>query len=123
MHGHFEDEYEKTPPTLGQRLAEGAAAIVGSWKFIIVQSLVLLTWAYLNLRGVVHFDPYPFILLNLVLSLQAAYAGPMILMAQNRQNEKDRKALYGDYELDYDSHERLKLIEEKLDKLLKEKGE
>ena len=123
MHGHFEDEFEKTPPTLGQRMAEGVAALVGSWRFIIFQSVVLLVWVYLNMKGVVKFDPYPFILLNLVLSLQAAYTAPMILMAQNRQNEKDRKALYGDYELDYESHERLKLIEEKLDKLLKEKGE
>jgi len=117
MGGHIEEELEKTPPTLGQRLAELLAKQVGSWKFFFIQTLGLAVWVYINTRGIAHFDPYPYILLNLMLSLQAAYTAPMILMAQNRQNEKDRKALYGDYDLTYDVDTRLKKLEEKIDKL------
>src|SRR5262245_58491505 len=79
--------------TLGQRVADQVAAVVGSWPFIIVQSLLLFAWmtvnVYLAVReamqpGYLHaWDPYPFILLNLVLSFQAAYTGPVVMMAQN----------------------------------------
>jgi uncharacterized membrane protein len=76
------------------------AHVVGSWKFIIIQSMFMLFYLAWNiLPGFFHFDPYPFTLLNLVLSFQAAYTGPVILMAQNVQDEKDREIVYKDFEL------------------------
>ncbi|HZZ77108.1 MAG TPA: DUF1003 domain-containing protein [Gemmataceae bacterium] len=81
--------------TLGQRVADVVAATVGSWPFLIVQSVILAVWVTLNLAvWFYHWDPYPFILLNLALSFQAAYASPIILMSQNRQaqvNERRNK--------------------------------
>ncbi|EEF61477.1 DUF1003 domain-containing protein [Pedosphaera parvula] len=71
--------------TFGERVADGFAACVGSWTFIIIQSVLLAIWVCLNLIAwVKHWDPYPFILLNLALSFQAAYASPIIMMSQNR---------------------------------------
>lgn len=72
--------------TVGQRLADRFAAVVGSWTFIVIQSILLAAWVVLNLIAWSHhWDPYPFILLNLALSFQAAYASPIIMMSQNRQ--------------------------------------
>ena len=72
--------------TLGERVADGFASAVGSWTFIIIQSVLLIVWVILNVIGWWrHWDPYPFILLNLALSFQAAYASPIIMMSQNRQ--------------------------------------
>src|SRR5260370_40022573 len=72
--------------TFGERVADGFAAAVGSWTFIIIQSVLLALWIALNiLAWIEHWDPYPFILLNLALSFQAAYAAPIIMMSQNRQ--------------------------------------
>ena len=78
--------------TVGQRLADRIASTMGSWPFIICQSLLLLAWVVLNVTELIFqaWDPYPFILMNLVLSLQAAYAAPVIMMSQNRQASKDR---------------------------------
>jgi uncharacterized membrane protein len=116
---------DEVPPTMGQRAAEGVASLVGSWRFIIIQTCGIIAWVTINATGVVRpWDPYPFILMNLVLSLQAAYTAPMILMAQNRQAEKDRRILYGDYDLDHstnkallESLERLKRVEALLESL------
>ena len=108
----------------GVRLADGVAAFVGSWKFIIWQSVILLVWMIVNINHVVTFDPYPFILMNLLLSSQAAYATPMILMSSNRQAIKDREQLLKDLELDVESLQKLDRIEKQLEKLeleLKEK--
>jgi uncharacterized membrane protein len=70
----------------GDRIADAFAHVVGSWKFIIIQSCILVVWVVLNVIGLIqHWDPYPFILLNLALSFQAAYASPIIMMSQNRQ--------------------------------------
>lgn len=81
--------------TLGERVADIVAATVGSWPFIIIQTLLLVAWMVLNVVGWInHWDPYPFILLNLALSFQAAYASPIIMMSQNRQarlNERQHK--------------------------------
>lgn len=118
------------PPTFGQRAAEGVANLVGSWKFIILQSCGIIAWITINSTGILHpWDGYPFILMNLVLSLQAAYTAPMILMAQNRQAEKDRRILYGDFELDQstnqallESLDRMKRIEELLSAQAGQKG-
>ncbi len=91
--------------TFGERVADGVAASVGSWPFIITQSILLGLWLLANavlIRDWVHgapFDPYPFILLNLVLSFQAAYTGPVVMMSQNRQAAKDRDEAEHDYEV------------------------
>ncbi|MDP2310997.1 MAG: DUF1003 domain-containing protein [Pseudomonadota bacterium] len=84
--------------TLGQRLADGVASVMGSWRFILVQSGALTIWIVLNVTGVIgKWDPYPFILLNLMLSFQAAYAAPIIVMSQNRKEAKDRQRADHDY--------------------------
>ena len=73
--------------TLGNRVADGVAATVGSWPFIIIQTIILVIWMTVNVAiSYFSWDNYPFILLNLVLSFQAAYASPIIMMSQNRQN-------------------------------------
>ncbi len=73
-----------TALTPGQRIADTVAATMGSWRFIVIQSALLVVWVALNLTAYVrHWDPYPFILLNLALSFQAAYAAPFIMMSQN----------------------------------------
>src|SRR4029077_933818 len=85
--------YDDAP--LGARVADRLAAGMGSWPFIIVQSVLLLVWVAINFYGlfIKRWDPYPFILLNLLLSLQATYAGPIVLLAGNRQSQKDRITL------------------------------
>ena len=86
--------------TMGERVADGFAAVVGSWAFIIIQTVALTAWVVVNLIAWQHrWDPYPFILLNLVLSFQAAYASPIIMMSQNRQDAKDRVRSELDYEV------------------------
>jgi uncharacterized membrane protein len=78
--------------------ADSFVLVMGSWKFMIVQSLILAAWIVANVMAWVHhWDPYPFILLNLALSFQAAYAAPIIMMSQNRQAAKDRLAAEQDY--------------------------
>jgi uncharacterized membrane protein len=75
----------------GQRLADSVAKGMGSWRFIIIQTALVGLWMILNIIAYIdHWDPYPYILLNLLFSTQAAYAAPIIMMAQNRQNERDR---------------------------------
>jgi uncharacterized membrane protein len=85
--------YDDAP--LGARVADRLAAGMGSWPFIIIQSVLLLIWVAINYYGlfVKRWDVYPFILLNLLLSLQATYAGPIVLLAGNRQSQKDRITL------------------------------
>jgi uncharacterized membrane protein len=86
--------------TAGERIADRFAAVMGSWPFIIVQSVLLVMWVALNaIAWFHHWDPYPFILLNLALSFQAAYAAPIIMMSQNRQADKDRLAAQHDFEI------------------------
>jgi uncharacterized membrane protein len=85
--------------TLGQRFADRVAQILGSWQFIIAQTIFVGGWILLNLMGWVrHWDPYPFILLNLLFSTQAAYAAPVIMMSQNRQADRDRYQAGADFE-------------------------
>jgi uncharacterized membrane protein len=77
--------------TVGERAADSVAAAMGSWKFIIAQSVIVVVWMACNVVGFVrHWDIYPFILLNLLFSTQAAYAAPIIMMSQNRQAQRDR---------------------------------
>jgi uncharacterized membrane protein len=104
--------------TLGERVADGVAAGVGSWPFIITQSVLLAIWIVANAVvikdwvGGKPFDPYPFILLNLVLSFQAAYTGPVVMMSQNRQAAKDRDEAEHDYEINREALDRLARLEE-----------
>ena len=101
---------------LGAKVADVVAASVGSWPFIIIQSAVLMAWMALNVVGWVRaWDPYPFILLNLVLSFQAAYAAPFIMMSQNRQAALDRADAKNDYEVNIKAELEIELLHEKLD--------
>jgi uncharacterized membrane protein len=85
-------------PTRGQRAADAVAAVMGSWNFLIAQSVILSGWVIINITAWVrHWDPYPFILLNLMLSFQAAYAAPILLMSANRQAAVDRAQAQHDY--------------------------
>ena len=102
--------------TMGQKVADTVAGTVGSWRFIIIQSCILAVWLVLNITGIVlRWDPYPFILLNLALSFQAAYAAPFVMMSQNRQAEKDRLTAQNDYQTDCKGEEEIRHIMEHLD--------
>jgi uncharacterized membrane protein len=92
------DELYRHDLTRGERIAIAVTQIVGSWTFVIVQSILLAAWIALNVVGWVrHWDPYPFILLNLVLNVIASYTAPLILMAQNRDAERDRLMMHEDF--------------------------
>jgi uncharacterized membrane protein len=79
------------PRTFGERIADGAASGIGSWRFIIIQTVLVIIWVAINITGFIfQWDPYPFILLNLMFSVQAAYTGPILLLAGNRQAARDR---------------------------------
>lgn len=97
--------------TVGQKVADTVARTLGSWRFIILQSVIITAWISLN-SVFFHktWDPYPFILLNLFLSLQAAYSAPVLMMSQNRISEKDRIESHNDYQLDIKSEEEIKII-------------
>jgi uncharacterized membrane protein len=97
--------------TRGQLIADKLAAVMGSWSFIIVQSVILMFWITLNvIAWINHWDPYPFILLNLALSFQAAYAAPIIMMSQNRQAAKDRLMAEQDYIVNIKAEDEVKSI-------------
>jgi len=97
--------------TFGQRASDRIANIVGSWPFIIVQSILLILWIILNVAAVIrHWDPYPFILMNLVLSMQAAYTAPIIMMSQNRQAERDRLEAHNDYIINQKAEEEIRAV-------------
>jgi uncharacterized membrane protein len=109
-HDHHNDSLK-----FSQRLADSVANGMGSWRFIIWQTIIVAIWMALNVMAIVgHWDPYPYILLNLVFSTQAAYAAPIIMMAQNRQNERDRAQAEADFKT---NREAKKEIEELLEKL------
>ena len=108
-------------PTRGQRLADAVAATIGSWRFIIFQSTCIAIWITGNvLSGRGAWDPYPFILLNLLLSFQAAYTAPAIMMSQNRQSEQDRRNAENDFEVNVKAELEIELLHDKID-LLKER--
>jgi uncharacterized membrane protein len=91
---------------------------MGSWRFIIIQSVVLLLWIILNITAYVQkWDPYPFILLNLALSFQAAYAAPFIMMSQNRQQDIDRKKAENDYNINVKAELEIEQLHQKIDAL------
>ena len=111
----------------GGRIADSVAKGMGSWRFIIIQTVLVILWMALNLVGFFyHWDVYPFILLNLLFSTQAAYAAPIIMMSQNRQNERDRMHAEEDYKTNVDAKKEIEALSiilktmevEKLDKII-----
>lgn len=118
--------HEKTL-TRGQRLADKIANGMGSWKFIIWQTIFVAIWMAANVIGFIrHWDAYPFILLNLIFSTQAAYSAPIIMMAQNRQADRDRIQAQADYDTNTEAKREIEALQvqltiietEKLDKIM-----
>ena len=96
----------------GIRLANSVTGVMGSWKFIIIQTVLVVIWLSLNIIGLVaHWDPYPFILLNLMFSVQAAYASPLILMAGNVAASRDRDLWEHDYKVNQEAYAKIESIE------------
>ena len=110
----------ETKLTLGQKIADKVAAFGGSWTFILTFFSFLLIWMVINIWvfTVKPFDPYPFILLNLILSCLAAIQAPIIMMSQNRQEQKDRQRGEQDYKINLKAELEIKLLSEKIDHLL-----
>lgn len=113
--------------TFGEKLADAVASGMGSWRFIIIQTIIVITWMALNVVALVyHWDPYPYILLNLLFSTQAAYAAPIIMMAQNRQSDRDRVKADEDYKTNVEAKKEIESLQirlnnidvEKLDKII-----
>lgn len=113
--------------TLGQRAADGVASFGGSWTFVGLFATVMLLWvglnAFLLLNRGATFDPYPYILLNLFLSMLAAIQAPIILMSQNRHSEKDRLHAEHDYEVNLKAELEIMLLHEKVDLLREDQWE
>jgi len=111
--------------TYGQRLADNVAKFGGSWTFIIIFGLILLTWVFLNSVVLARlkdaFDPYPYILLNLFLSMLASIQAPIIMMSQNRQAAKDRLDAAHDYEVNLKAEMEIETLHQKLDELREQK--
>ncbi|MBA0883259.1 DUF1003 domain-containing protein [Flavobacterium undicola] len=106
----------------GSRIADAVAKGMGSWRFIIIQTVFVIIWMGLNLFAYLkHWDAYPFILLNLVFSTQAAYAAPIIMMAQNRQNERDRVQAQEDYNTNKEAKLEIEALATKLNSIDVEK--
>jgi uncharacterized membrane protein len=103
---------------VGQNLADKVAALVGSWRFIIIQSILLISWILYNIFAPAksQFDPYPFVFLNLMLSFQAAYTAPVIMMSSNRKEEIDRQRSIDIHNLSEEDHKRLQTLLQHLDK-------
>ena len=95
-HTHPVNQVHHDEATFGEQLADGIATFIGSWRFLIIQTVLVASWVIINtlqITGKIHIDPYPYILLNLAFSTQAAYTGPVLLLAGNRQAQKDRLTL------------------------------
>jgi uncharacterized membrane protein len=109
------------PPqlTVGQRIADTVAANMGSWRFIIIQSAILVVWIILNVTAYIQqWDPYPFILLNLVMSLLASIQAPIIMMSQNRAGARDRLQAENDFKVNLKAEIEVRALTEKIDQLL-----
>jgi uncharacterized membrane protein len=118
----MQKQISKNRDSFGQKAADTITSIVGSWRFIIFQSILLFFWIVLNcFAWIYHWDPYPFILLNLVLSFQAAYTAPVILMSENRKTERDRKKSQLDLSTDKKAEREIEQIQMQLSKLEKDK--
>ncbi|MES1198324.1 MAG: DUF1003 domain-containing protein [Chitinophagaceae bacterium] len=114
-------EFEELNPPFSSRVADKVASFGGSWKFIIFFLVVMLVWIGTNLYLLSKpFDPFPFILLNLLLSTIAALQAPVIMMSQNRKEEKDRQRAVNDYMINLKSEVEIRNIHQKLDLLIKD---
>lgn len=123
---HFHNWHKRHADTepLGHRVADALANLIGSWKFVIFQTLIFVVWVIVNtiwLLEAYQFDPYPFILFNLFMSAEAAYASPLILMSQNRQAERDRHHAEMDYETNVAAKEEIETIMRELGRIEIEK--
>ena len=108
--------------TFGEKISDAVANGMGSWKFIIWQSIFVVCWMTLNVVAFVgHWDVYPFILLNLIFSTQAAYAAPIIMMAQNRQSNRDRIQAEDDYKTNLEAKEEIESLQLQLSKIESDK--
>ena len=108
--------------TTSQRLADVLAMAMGSWKFIVAQTIIVVIWMSLNLVAYTHrWDPFPFILLNLLFSTQAAYAAPIIMMSQNRQADRDRHQAQADYETNVAAKREIEELQRALTRLENDK--
>jgi uncharacterized membrane protein len=120
---NVEAEYSERA-TVGERLADRIASFGGSWTFILSFAAVLTAWIVLNSLGSgEHFDPFPYILLNLVLSCLAAVQAPVIMMSQNRQEAKDRSRSEHDYKVNLKAELEIRHLHEKIDHLLRHQWE
>ena len=121
---HVDQEYE-SKLTLGQRLSDQIARFGGSWRFIIIFGCVMAIWIIANTIVLLSkpFDPFPFILLNLILSCLAAIQAPIIMMSQNRQEEKDRARATHDYQVNLKAEMEIRQLHQKLDHLLSHQWE
>ena len=119
MEEHSRDRtYIHEVSSFGQRAADAIANGMGSWRFIIAQTVIIIAWIILNVVGfLAHWDPYPFILLNLVLSMLAAIQAPVIMMSQNRQDQKDRLRGELDYDVNRRAHSEIQGLAHKLNLL------
>ena len=113
---------DEAPQTIGEKLADKVATFGGSWKFIILFAIFLLIWMSINVIALSNksFDPYPFILLNLILSSIAALQAPVIMMSQNRKEERDRERAEDDYMVNLKSEIEIRNLHEKIDLLISE---
>ena len=107
-------------PTFGQRVSDKVARFGGSWSFIISFSAILFVWIVFNIYAINKFDPFPFILMNLVLSTIAALQAPVIMMSQNRTEEKDRKRNENDYMVNLKAELQVRSLHQKIDLMQKE---
>lgn len=122
LHNKNWHEKHREASGFGSRLADSVAKGMGSWKFIIIQTVFVIIWMGLNLVAYFnHWDAYPFILLNLLFSTQAAYAAPIIMMSQNRQNERDRVQAQSDYQTNIEAKLEIEALALRLDKIEVEK--
>jgi len=121
---HTKDWHQRHKESLsfGDKIADTVANGMGSWSFIIWQTIIVVIWMVLNVVGFVyHWDVYPFILLNLIFSTQAAYAAPIIMMSQNRQNQRDRIQAENDYQTNIDAKKEIEALQLQLSKIEVEK--
>jgi uncharacterized membrane protein len=109
---------------MGERIADRVAAFIGSWTFILLQAFVLAVWVVVNVlqaTRAIHFDEYPFILMNLFMSAEAAFSTPLIMMAQNRQSDRDREQAQHDYDTNLAAKEEIEQLQRRLARMEDEK--
>lgn len=122
VNAHNWHEKHKASLNFGQKLADAIARNMGSWGFIIAQTIFVILWMALNVIGFIyHWDAYPFILLNLLFSTQAAYSAPIIMMAQNRQNDRDRIQAAEDFKTNIEAKQEIEEMQKAIYRIENEK--